>query len=193
MQKNSLSQSLFALSCFGLLVFNPVLMSGCAMGKKTEKEGKKESAFIMEVLQVDQLDSLGKKIPDGQYLVVKAHMRNSGNKSLTLTPTDFVLQNITEKEEERYSQPAEKQLVNDFKATYGDDVKNKLVETNPVNLYPRMELERYFIFMVPSNAKIDGYQITHVPEKVSAPLVVTGTTIINDHRNTTSLPPTSEE
>lgn len=192
MQKNSLSQSIFALSCFGLLVLSPFLLAGC-VGKKSSKAEKKESALHMEVLQVDQLESLGKKIPDGQYLVVKTHMRNSGNKNLTLASKDFVLQNITEKEEERYSQPAEKQMVNDFKATYGDNLKSKLVENNPVNLYPRMELERYFIFMVPSNAKIEGYQITHVPEKVSAPLVVTGTTIINDHRNTTSLPPTSEE
>ncbi len=192
MKKNYFSQSLFALSCFGLLVISPVLLTGCA-GKKTENAEKKQTAFSMEVLQVDQLDALGKRIPDGQYVVVKAHLKNQVNKSLTLASREFVLQNITDKEEERYSQPLEIQLANDFGTAYGEALKQKLVENNTINLYPRMELERYFIFMVPSNAKIDGYQITHEPEKVSAPLVVTGTTIINDHRNTTSLPPTEEE
>jgi hypothetical protein len=192
MKKNSLSQSLFALSCFGLFVFSPVLLTGCA-GQKTENAEKKETAFTMQVVHIDQLGALEAKIPDGQYLVVKARLKNQGNKSLILAPTEFVLQNITDKEEERYSQPAETGLFNEFRTVYGEELKDKLVETTPVNLYPRMELERYFIFMVPSDAKIDGYQITHEPEKVSAPLVVTGTTTINDHRNTTSLPPTEEE
>lgn len=96
MQKNSLSQSMFALSCFGLLAFSPVLMTGCA-GKKTENAEKKETAFTMQVLEVNQLSALGTKTPDGQYLVVKTRLKNPGNKSLTLAPTEFVLQNITDK------------------------------------------------------------------------------------------------
>lgn len=187
MPKHYFSKSLLAISCFGLLIGLGGMMSGC-MGAKKESAEKKEANIQMEVAQVDQRSHLGDKKPDGQFLIAKLYIKNMSNKSFVMQPTDFQLQNKTEDEKERYSQPAEKNLSLQFTEIYGKDLKDRLVDILPVNLYPRMELERYFVFMVPSDAKIDGYQITFVPEKVSTPLVVTGTTVINDHRNSNELP-----
>lgn len=191
MQKLHFSKSLLAISCVGLLFGISGLMSGCMGGKKAETD-KKAPTMHMEVVQVDQLSSMGDKEPDGQFLVTKVTMKNLANTSFVMQPTDFKLENITEDEKERYSQPSERNMSKPFTDTYGKELTDKLVDISPVNLYPRMELERYFVFMVPSNAKIDGYQITFVPEKVSAPLVVTGTTVINDHRNANEQLPATE-
>lgn len=183
MSQSRFSKSLIALSCFGLLLGGSMAMSGCLPGKKSEKADQKESTVKMEVRQLDQLSQMGNKIPDGQYLVARVSLKNTGNKSLNISARDFKLQNITEDEKERYSQPMEQGMSRAFMDTFGKALKDKLLDNSKDSLYPRMELERYFVFMVPSNAKIDGYQITYVPENVSTPLVVTGTTLINDHRN----------
>lgn len=190
MRLSSLFQSLFTLSCFGLLAVGVVSLSGCAANQDAAQE-KKEPVLQMQVFQVDQLSRLGDKISDGQYVVAKVGLKNLSNKTITFTPENFKLENITENEKERYSQPAETGLSNDFAKDYGEVLKSKLMDFAPTNLYPRMELDRYFVFMVPSDAKITGYQITYTPEKISTPLAVTGTTNINDHRNeSTALPPT---
>lgn len=187
MPKRHIFQSILSISCVGLLASSGILLGGC-MGSKSKVVEKKEPKIQMEVVQVDQLSALGDKEPDGQFLVARAHLKNLANKSILMQPGDFKLENITEDEKERYSQPAEKNIARQFTDTYGKDLKDKLVDIRAINLYPRMNLERYFVFMVPSNAKIDGYQITFVPEKVSTPLVVTGITAINDHRNSNEFP-----
>lgn len=183
MRQSRFSKSLIALSCFGLLLGGSMALSGCLPGKKSENADQKESAVKMEVREVDQLSQMGNKTPDGQYIVARVSLKNTGNKNLTISARNFNLQNITDDEKERYSQPLELGVNRAFMDTFGKALKDKLLDNRKDNLYPRMEIERYFVFMVPSNAKIDGYQIVYVPEKVSAPLVVTGTTVINDHRN----------
>ncbi len=187
MKQSGFSKSVLALGCLGLMFIGGGLLSGCGGGgETTQKEEKKVAPMKMEVLQVDQLSSLGDKTPDGQYLVAKVTMKNMSNKTIDMDFPNFKLENITDKEEERYSQPAERQMGRYFKQTYGPELLDKLFDVGTTSLYPRMQLERYFVFMVPSDAKIDGYQITYGPEKISAPLVVSGITQVNDHRNETS-------
>ena len=182
------SGSLLALSCFGLLLAGSITVSGCAGGGGTPSaEQKKEEPVKMEVVQLDQLSTLADKTADGQFMVAKVNIKNTSNQTIVLRPTDFTLENITENEKERYSQPTEKTLGPQFARAYGPTEKDKILDVLPSNLYPRMELVRYFVFMVPSDAKPDGYQITYTSTapsaKVSVPLDTPGTTIINDNRN----------
>ncbi|WP_373532377.1 hypothetical protein [Vampirovibrio sp.] len=190
MQNSNVFKSLFVLSCFGFLAFNSFIFTGCANQNKASQEETKEDVVSLQVMQLDQWSKLDDKIPDGQYLVAKVQVKNLSNKTLVMPPADFALQNITDDEKDRYSQPVERYMTLPFANTYGTLLRDKLIDTTDINLYPRMELERYFIFMVPSNAKAEGYQLTYVPEAVSAPLVVTGITTIHDHRNTNDLLPT---
>jgi hypothetical protein len=183
MRHSTFFKPLFVLGCFGLLTVSGLVLSGCAGGSNVVEEEKKEEVVSMTVTQLDQWSKLDDKIPDGQYLVAKVTFKNLSNQTLVMDPSEFALQNITDDEKERYSQPSERHLGNPFGVIYGEHLEEKLLDTAVVNLYPRMELERYFIFMVPSDAKTEGYQLTYVPKKVSTPLVVTGITTIHDHRN----------
>jgi hypothetical protein len=108
-----------------------------------------------------------------------------------LDPTAFVLENITNNEKERYSQPAEKGMTIAFGDVYGAELKTKVMDYDVANLYPRMQIERYFVFMVPSDAEVNGYQITYKPENVSTPLANPEATI-NDQRNQSTLPNASQ-
>jgi hypothetical protein len=190
MRHSTFFKPLFALSCFGLLTVSGIVLSGCAGGNNVAEEEAKEEVVSMAVTQLDQWSRLDDKIPDGQYLVAKVKFKNLSNQTLVMAPSEFALQNITDDEKDRYSQPSELYLSTPFGVIYGEHLTEKLIDTAEVNLYPRMELERYFIFMVPSNAEPEGYQLTYVPQKVSTPLVVTGITTIHDHRNSNDLLPT---
>jgi hypothetical protein len=177
------SRSLLTAGLFGLLL--TASLSGCTGSSTNAPAEKKEATLEMKVLQVDQLSKLGDKVPDGQYLVAKVAMKNMSNESIQANPTDFALENITENEAERYSQPAEKMMTVAFSREYGEALKDKLIDFTPTNLYPRLQVERYFVFMVPADAQPDKYQITYRPAKVSAPLVSTDTPL-NDRRNASS-------
>lgn len=186
------SRSLLALSCFGLLLAGSVALSGCGGGGSQQQEEKKEDLLKMSVVQLDQFAKLDEKNADGQFMVAKVNIKNMSNQSLVLNPGDFNLENVTDNEKDRYSQPSEKNISNEFTKVYGDSEKDKIMDMFPSNLYPRMELVRYFVFMVPSDAKPEGYQITYTsttpPAKISVPLATPGTTTINDHRNESEKP-----
>jgi hypothetical protein len=159
-------------------------------GGKAPSTAVEAPPLSLEVSQVDQRVRLGDKTPDGQYLVTKVTIKNLSNQSRILNPPDFLLQNQTENEKERYSQPAEKFLGFAFAREYGTDAKDKLVDIAPMNAYPRLQLERYFVFMVPADAKPDQYRIFYKPLSLSAPLV-SGKTIIHDHRYDNPVTPKS--
>lgn len=172
---------LLTLACFGFMIFGAASMTGCGQPAEEAAE-EKQAPLKMEIVQVDQLSRLADKYPDGQYLVAKAVIQNLSNQTIVVNPEDFALENITDKEEERYSQPVERMVTQPFIQEYGAAKQDKIVDIGSSNLYPRLQLERYMVFMVPVNAKLDQYQVTYTPEKVSAPLV-SNSTIINDRRN----------
>lgn len=177
-----LMTGILALSCIGMLTAGGVMLSGCGGGTTAPKEEAKDTSIQMEVAEINQLTKLGDKAADGQYLITRVLMKNNSNETIILNPTDFMLENITDKEEERYSQPSEKFMTVPFGQTYGEATRDKLMDLNPSNLYPRLQLERYFVFMVPADAKAEQYQITYTPKSISAPLV-SDATVVNDHRN----------
>lgn len=180
-------------SVFGLLsILLAFSLSACSAlpGGKAPSASVETPFLSLEVSQVDQRVRLGDKTPDGQYLVTKVTIKNLSNQSRVLNPPDFLLQNQTENEKDRYSQPAEKFLGFAFAREYGAEAKNKLVDITPINAYPRLKLERYFVFMVPADAKPDQYRIFYKPLSLSAPLV-SGKTIIHDHRYDNPIVPTS--
>jgi len=186
------ASSILLVGCLGLLVFGSVLLTGCAGGgASSQQEAKKEPSLSMTVQQVDQRSTLGDRTPDGQYMVAKVAIKNNTNNTIPLDPASFVLENITSNEKERYSQPAERGMTFPFGAIYGDELKSKVMDYDIPNLYPRMQIERYFVFMVPSEAEVNGYQITYKPENVSTPLANPEATI-NDQRNQSTLPNASQ-
>jgi hypothetical protein len=186
------TSSILLLGCLGLLVSGSVLLTGCAGGgTSSQQEAKKEPALSLSVEQVDQRSVLGDRTPDGQYMVAKVAIKNNTNNTITLDPAAFVLENITNNEKERYSQPAERGMTVPFGTIYGEELKSKVMDYDTPNLYPRMQIERYFVFMVPSEAEVNGYQITYKPENVSTPLANPEATI-NDQRNQSTLPNASQ-
>jgi len=155
-------------------------LSGCGGGEEKPVE-KKDPILSMDILDLDQRANLGGKIPDGQYLILKTEMKNLSNKEVMVIPSDFQLQNITDKESERYSQPSEKYMSMPFTMVYGNDLREKLVDTSPISAYPRLKLERYFVFMIPSDARPEQYQLTNKTLELTIPLV-SGKTTVHDHR-----------
>ena len=155
-------------------------LSGCGGGEEKAVE-KKDPVLSLDILDVDQRASLGTKMPDGQYLILKTEMKNLSNKEVMIVPSEFELQNITDKESERYSQPSEKYMGMPFTAVYGNDLREKLIDTSPINAYPRLKLERYFVFMVPSDARPEQYQLFNKTLELTVPLV-SGKTTVHDHR-----------
>ena len=141
----------------------------------------------MQVVQVDQLTQLANKTADGQFFVAKMTIKNVSNKPIELSPSQFALEYITDKETERYSQPTERRISRDFSTAYGKDAKEKLMDAS-TDINPRIELERFFVFMVPSDAKAKQYQIVYTTAKndntkINVPLVTPRTTVVNDHRS----------
>jgi len=184
----NIARPVVTLSCLGFLVAGMAVFTGCGGGSAPQEEAKKEPPMIMSVEQIDQVTTLDDKVADGQYLVAKVALRNNTNNTLALEPSNFVLQNITDNEKERYSQPAERGMTSPIGKTYGAELKSKVIDYETTNLYPRMQVERYFVFMVPSDASVNGYQITYTPAKISTPLVTSEATAINDHRNQSAIP-----
>jgi hypothetical protein len=182
------SSQLLTLSCFGLLAAGGVMLTGCG-GESggPQEESKKEEPLQMQVAQVDQVTKLGGRSAEGQFLVARMKIKNVSNQPISMDPASFALEFITDKEKERYTQSYEKNISNDFGATYGDENKAKLMDwTTDIN--PRIEMERFFVFMVPSDAKADEYQIVYTDpnntaNKINVPLVTAGTTVVNDHRS----------
>ncbi len=186
MQRSRLSSFVLGIASFGLLLVGGLAFSGCFPSSKNQAE-QKEQLFKMEVVQVDQALRIADKLADGQFLVVKIVMKNLSNKTLVVEPADFTLENITDDEKERYSQPPERAMVSHLVKAYGKAHKDRFMDLKPTNLYPRLQVERYFVFMVPGDARLDQYQMTYAPHanaaaKASIPLV-TNTSVINDHRN----------
>src|SRR4051794_23553596 len=105
-------KSILILSSLGLMLPGVVMLSGCGGPEASQQEVKKDPPVVMSVLQVDQLSRLDDKVPEGQYLVARVSMKNTTNATIVLDPNDFSLQNITENEKDRYSQPEEKGLTN---------------------------------------------------------------------------------
>jgi hypothetical protein len=165
---------------FTFMSLSVATLSGCGGGEEKVAE-KQDPVLSFDILEVDQRANLGDKKPDGQYLIVKAEMKNLSNKEVMIVPSDIELQNITDKESERYSQPSEKYMGIPFSAAYGNDVREKLIDTSPINAYPRLKLERYFVFMVPADARPEQYQIFYKTYNLTVPLV-SGKTTVHDHR-----------
>lgn len=173
-------QALWVMALLLLVAFG-FLLSACAMPSATSKDEQQKPKLSMEIKQVDQRLQLGDKTSDGQYLITKVLFKNLSNESLNLEPNAFQLQNITDNEKDRYSQPSEKGFSYAFTKTYSEQLRDKLVDTAPVKAYPRLQLERYFVFMVPEDAKPDQYQIFYKPLNLNTPLV-SGKTLIHDYR-----------
>lgn len=169
-----------------LMPLGIMTLSACS-GSSEEDQKPKAPVMSMETVQVDQVSKLGNKIPDGQYLVTRVAFKNLDTKSRVLDPSDFALQNETEDEKLRYSQPCERLLSNAFMTDYGQENRDKLIDMAPVNAYPQLPLERYFVFMVPADASPKQYRIFYKPLSLAAPLV-SGKTILNDNRYATASP-----
>jgi hypothetical protein len=137
--------------------------------------------MVSELYQQNKLDD---RVADGQYVVAKFSLNNNTNKTMVVNPGDLMLQNKTTQEAERYTQPAEKGFTTPFNKVFEEAYKNKLLDFTPINLYPRLKLERFIIFMLPLDADVSGYEIIHVPTKTSVPLSISGTTLIHDNRET---------
>ncbi len=182
------SRNFLSLGLLGVLLAGGAMsLSACGSGRDDASgDGGEDSlakTMDFSVTQVDEWSKLGEKQPDGQYIVVKAKFGNKGNKTIELDPKDFNLQNITKNEKDQYSQPAETNVGYGFGTQYGADVRdNKLMTGDATKLYPRLQLERYFVFMVPADAKPNQYQITYKPGKMSTPLV-SGSVTVNDNRH----------
>jgi hypothetical protein len=184
---SNLIKPVLALSCLGLLTMGMVSFTGCkGGGDSSQDEQKKVAPLTMSVAQIDQVSKLGEKVPDGQYVVARVSLKNNSNATIVLEPANFALQNITKNDAERYSQPVEAGLTNEFAKDYGEALKSKVIDYESANLYPRMQIERYFVFMVPSDSAVNGYQITYKPAEISIPLVTPEVTVINDHRTETT-------
>ena len=127
-------------------------------------------------------DALDKKAADGQYLVVTLTIENTGNKTETIQPNQLLLTNKTENEAEKYTQEIEKSMMIPFMREYGQENLDRLVETQPITVNPRVKAERYMIFMVPEKASLGSYNLLYKPYELELPLL-SEATAVDDRRN----------
>lgn len=166
------------------IILPGALLSGCGQSSKSKKEvTQAESPLLLTVTEVHQQKRIGDRNADGQYVIAKLQISNNSNETIVLKPEELILQNKTSKEEERYTQPAERGLTFVFNKAFGAEYKGKLLDFSPVNLYPRLNMERFLIFMLPLKADAYDYEIVHKPTETVIPLATSGKTLIHDNRN----------
>jgi hypothetical protein len=173
-----------------------VLLSGCGAQQPVE-QAEAPPVLLMEVTQLDQYDRIGKKPADGQFVLATVSLTNQTQKDFTVMPAEFVLQNITDIPEEQFSQGVEQQMGPHFRAQFGEEQSNKLMDFQGALLHPKNKVTRYLIYSLPKDAKLKDYEIYYksagaaggmfgggaqtTARKITAPLVGTNT-IVNDNR-----------
>lgn len=168
------------------MVLMAVVLAACASKEQqTGQVVEEEPPLALKVKRVDQYIDFGGKTADGQYVVVELSIKNDGLESMTIQPTDFYIQNITSDLSEQYSQSPEKYMSNPFSKVYGRDMRDKLLDYRSSVVHPKLEIDRYLIFMLASDARLETFQILHEPTGEITPMV-TEITAVHDYRNGSS-------
>ena len=100
--------------CLVAVVFLTGLLSGCADPNAAGTQGKEEVPLELKVKRLDQYTKFGGKRADGQYVLAQLSIKNDGVETMTMAPTEFFLQNITDDPAEQYTQAAEKFMMPSF-------------------------------------------------------------------------------
>lgn len=159
-----------------------MLTAGCGQKKEGNAPVDPETVPLkFSVPQIEQYTRLGKKTADGQFIVVKVHIQNTGVKAETVKPADLMLTNVTDKEEEKYTQNLEAGMSPFFAQEYGPENRDRILENAPVNINPRIQVDRYIVFMLPSHTQLDKYRLLYKPYNLEIPLI-TEVTVLEDRR-----------
>lgn len=158
-------------------------IAGCAAGGGQQAVSTEPPPFDIRVVHVGQFSKLSDSLPDGQYVVVTLKINNKSNETQWLAPKDFVIQNITDNEADQYEQENEVQLLSSFMKEYGDDKLNQLLEGVETSIHPRMDVERYIIYMLPEKASMDSYRIVYKPYDFKINLVGPDTEVSDRREN----------
>jgi len=179
--KNRIGVSTACLLMAGMAM---LVFSGCSGGGSSSKKTDGPPPIDIKVTKVEQYSKLATKIADGQYLVVSLHIKNNSNDTQSLLPSNFLIQNITNDKAQQYTQPNEPQMGGAFTQAYGMDKHDKLLDNQPTAVHPRMSVDRFIVYGLSNDAKLDGYQIYYKPFDITVPLVTSDTEIV-DHRDDT--------
>ena len=169
--------------CAGMITI--LALTGCGGGSNVAVQKKTDAPppIDLHVVKVEEYTHLGSKVPDGQYVVVTFHIKNNSNDTQFLPPANFVIENITDKKEDQYTQHSEPQMTGPFTQVYGSENRDKLLDSTPSTVHPRMEVERYIVYMLPADAPLDTYEIYYKDKtfELKTPLISSDTEVI-DHR-----------
>ena len=160
------------------MISMPLLLVACG-GKPATPTAT--PTLQVAVTQADQYKQLGSKIPDGQYVVLKLNLQNSATEGLNVTPGDFQIEKVSANASDKYTQKNETGLSSPFTTLYGMENRDKLLESSVSMVYPKRDVQRYIIYMLPSDADLSSFRLIYSPMGVSVPLVST-TTVVSDHR-----------
>jgi hypothetical protein len=183
-----------AIALFGVLMMAMmILITGCAQ-PADDKTKKKDPTVAMVANKVDQYAKLGDRTADGQYLLVTLQIKNLSNKTIVIKASDISIEPITDVVEEQYSQAPEKGMTIHLTKMMGMGVREKIFDYLDTSVNPRLQVERYAVFMLPKDAHLEKYRISYKPaatgglmgpapevEKISVDLV-SAETVVTDHR-----------
>lgn len=164
------NQLMKAAACLVLGFTIPMLgtmaLSGCTGNKP--QASQENTDFDLKVLEVRQLDRLGKKMADGQYLVLTLGIRNNtpADRSIAYNAMQLVFED--KQSGESYSQPPEASAKLDFLKAYGLQEAEKLLKGPEEVFHPKVEAIRYLVFMVPQDAKLNQYTVQFKPVPAAA-------------------------
>jgi hypothetical protein len=183
-----------AFALLGVMVMAMlILLTSCA-APADDKTKKKDPTVAMVANKIDQYTKMGDKVADGQYILVTLQIKNLSNKTVTVKASDLSIEPITDVVEEQYSQAPEKGMTLALTKMMGMGVREKIFDYMDTSVNPRLQVERYVVFMLPKDAHLEKYRISYKPaasgglmgpapevEKVSVDLV-SADTVVTDHR-----------
>ena len=154
---------------------------GSSSPEKASENKPEDAPYSITLKQVDQHKRLGRKLSDGQYIVMQMGFENLKPEPLQIPASDVVLETMTTDPKEHYVLTPETSTMYDFLKVYGGEKMDRLLGGSAVKLNPRANVERYVVFTIPEAATLDQFQLLFKTYNVRIPLN-SQSVVINDYR-----------
>ena len=166
------SRSVLGLtSMLALGVSSVMFLGGCAPPAQQQTTADLPPYAELRVLEIDQLSKLDTKTADGQFVVTKLSFKNISKEDLGFNSTDLKIRYMPEDSDvkDQYSQGIEPGLKPDFGKAYPADAKDKMLDPGlRTNVHPNLTVERYALFLLPTEARLDDYKVIYTPPAAAA-------------------------
>jgi hypothetical protein len=158
-----------------LVVLMPLVWvggSGCGAAPANgtaPTDAEKKPTFDATVSTVEQLNQLGDKRADGQFVVAKVSLANQSASDRVITFAHITLALQPEDQAKpTYTQPPEMGANVMIMKAYGVQEGDKVLKSPAETFHPQVKAQRYCVFLLPSDANLADYRIIWTPPAAAA-------------------------